>query len=236
MKAVLIITTFLLLAAPALAQDDDDENVQGCQSWPNVPINVAMVFSEPQYDFNESMAAIQQIAGDHEHSLPEGIALGITRYEPILNFNVPTEIEDLPLGVTCAYIKHVDVTFGYGDLTVMIAREVPRDGCGFKEILAHEEKHVAVARELMHKYAPIISQKLEEHLKTYGMFQAPNADYAQQYLSDKLHEAVGDIVTQMENENIERQQQIDSPAEYERLVAVCNGELATITQQYQAAK
>jgi len=226
----------LFFAPPALAQDDEDEEIDSCQSWPNVPVNIVTVFSEPKYDFDKNMAAIQSIASDRGHSLPEGIALGVARYEPVLNFNVPTVVEDMPLGITCAYIKHVDVAFGYEDLTVLIAHEVPQGSCGFEEILKHEQKHVEVAHELLHKYAPIISEKLAEHLKVYGMSQASNPDYAQQYLSDKLHDAVGDIVMQMENENIERQQQIDTPAEYERLGTVCNGELATITQQYMTKK
>jgi hypothetical protein len=221
-----------MLASPAPAQDAAPD-VSGCDSYPNVPVSVTPLFEEPQADFTQNLATIQQIARDPRHSLAESLALGVTRYNPVLEIHVPIEVVTPPSGLACAYVKHADVTVGYRDVVVFIASEIPRDSCGFAEIMGHEQKHIAVNRELLAKYAPLIEEKLRSYLKLYGVFRVENVDYAKSLLHDRLGAITGDLVAQMQSENVELQRQVDSPEEYARLGRVCNGELAAIAGEFR---
>jgi hypothetical protein len=222
--------SLLLIAHPVAAQDVDN-----CDSYPNVPVNLNPVFDEPQYDFSHNLADLQSIANDRLHSIPHyhAVAMGITRYEPILQFRIPMEVVTPPDGLACAHVQHVDVTVGYRQVTVYIANEIPADSCGFNETLAHEQKHVAVNRQLLQEFAPQIEERLKSYLKQYGVFRVQNAEYAEKLLREKLQVVMDEMIQQMQAENVRRQQLVDSRSEYDRLAHVCHGDLARIAQHFQ---
>jgi hypothetical protein len=230
MKFALLAICLAAIALPAAAQDAD-----GCHSYPDVPIAVTPVFDQPRYDFTHSLANLQAISSDHRHSIPHyhEVAMGITRYEPIMEFNVPMVIETSPDGLSCAYIKRVEVTVGYRDVIVYIASEIPRDSCAFDETMGHEQKHVAVNRELLHEFAPMIEARLRDYMRLNGVFRTRNAKYAEATMQAKLQAITDDMIAQMQNENIARQRQVDSPQEYARLSHVCNGQLSQIADFYR---
>ena len=216
-----------------MAQSVRAQDVQNCEPFPNVPVNITPVFDQPAYDFTQNLASIQKIASDREHSIPQyhEITLGITRYEPVLEFHVPIEVVTPPSGLVCAHVKHVDVTIGYRNVTVFIANEIPRDSCGFDETMGHEQKHIAVNKQILDEFVPVIEQRFKDYLRLNGVLQVENAEYAQKVLSDKLKTIMNEIIAQMEQENIRRQREVDSPEEYNRLAHVCNGDLTGIAAQ-----
>jgi hypothetical protein len=233
MKTFLFAVFFLgvvLAAVPAPAQDIDD-----CQSYPNVPVNVHAVFDQPRYDYSQNLTSLQTLASDHEHSIPQyhEVTMGLTRYEPVLEMHVPMVIVTSSEGLVCAYVKRVDVTVGYRDVTVFVASDIPQNSCGFNETLGHEEKHVAVNRGLLNEFVPRIETRLKDYMRMNGIFRTENADYAEKIMNEKLKSIINDVVYDMDSENAERQRQVDSPQEYARLSSVCNGQLSHIADQFR---
>jgi hypothetical protein len=231
-KFIFTLLLIVFFADPAAAQD-----VVSCDSYPDVPVNIIAVFDEPQYDFSQNLASVQAIARDRQHAIPhnEAIAMGITRYSPVLEFRIPMMVETPPDGLACARVQHVDVTVGYHDVTVFIANEIRQGTCAFAETMGHEQKHVAVNRELLQEFAPRIEERLKSYLRLYGVFRVENADFAEQLLRERLTSEMNDIIQQMQNENIQRQQLVDSRSEYERLSRVCGGDLSRIAGQFMRA-
>lgn len=217
------------------AQSVQAHDVDSCDPFPDVPINITPVFDEPQYDYSKNLAEIQAIASDRQHSIPQyhSITLGITRYEPMLEFHVPIVVHEPRNGAACAYVQHVDVTIGYRNVTVFIANEIPRPGCGFDETMAHEQKHIAVNREILQKFVPLIEERFKSYLKLNGVLQVQNAKYAQQVISERLQSIIEDMIGQMGQENIREQREVDSAEEYNRLSHVCNGDLGVIADLYR---
>ena len=218
------------LAHPAAAQD-----VSGCNSWPDVPVNLQPVFDEPKTDFSQNLAAIQLIASDRQHSIPQyhAITMGITSYRPVLEFRVPIVVQEEPDGLSCAYVQHVDVTLGYRDVTVFIASEIPQGTCAFDETMAHEQKHIAVNQNILEEFAPLIEERFKAYLKLNGVSRVQNPDYAKQLITERLKSIMDEVVDQMIAENMRRQREVDSTDEYARLSRVCNGELSSIADRYR---
>src|ERR1700748_401303 len=111
--SVLLISAFL--ATPAFAQENDS-----CQSWPDVPVNVQVEFDPPDYDYSQNIAAIQNLASDAEHTIPQyhQVTLGLNAYKPVLEFNIPVVVEQQSDGLTCAFVQRVDAKVGFKDVTV----------------------------------------------------------------------------------------------------------------------
>lgn len=215
---------------PHVAQAQDNA---GCEPYPDVPISITPVLDEPKTDFSADLATLQRLVGDARRSIPEMrgmISLGITHYEPVLEFRLPVGIVTFPDGTSCAHVERADVTIGYRDVTVYIAREIPEGSCGFSEIMAHERKHIAVNREVLDEYTPLIRQRLAEYLKLNGMFREERVDYAVSLLKEKLHAILDEMGQKMVSDIRIRQKAIDSPGEYNRLTASCNGQLAVLGQ------
>jgi len=221
----------ILTTSPAIAQD-----VENCDPYPDVPINITPVFDEPKYDFSQNLAQIQLIASDRIHSIPQyhAVTMGITRYEPVLEFHVPMIVRTEEGGMSgCAFVKHVDVNVGYRNVTVFIASEIPEGTCAFDETMAHEQKHIGVNRQTLAEFVPLIEDRFKAYLRLNGVQQVENADYAQKIITDKLKSIMEDVTGQMQAENIARQREVDSIQEYTRLSQVCQGELTKIANRYR---
>jgi len=223
---------FLFAAHPALAEDAYSE----CDSYPDVPVNITPRFDEPSYDYSASIADITALASDAHHTIHEGMTLGLTRYEPVLEFRVPVKGVRLPDGLACAHVDHVDVTVGYRNVTVYVANEIPQGTCGFDEVMGHEMKHIAVNRQLLDEYAPRISAELAAYLKQNGVFREVDGDYAVAVLHEKLQSIIRNIVTDMTTENQARQHDVDTPAEYRRVSMSCNGQIRAIASRAQRGR
>jgi hypothetical protein len=230
LRLFLLLTFLSFIADPAFAQDSGP-----CEGYPDVPVTIDATFEEPHYDFSQNLAAIQVIAQDHEHAIPhnEAVSMGITRYRPILEVRISMMVETPPQGKACARVHQVNVKIGYQDVTVFVANEIPRNSCAFNETLGHEEKHVAVNRELLDQFTPLIKQRLEAYLRLYAVFPVDTAAEAEPLLHDHLEGVLEEMIQQMANVNMERQQQVDSPVEYKRLADVCDGALPRIAGAYR---
>ena len=213
----------LFLAGPFSARAQET-----CEPFQDVPVNVIPVFDAAGYDFSTDIKDIQKLAHDTGHSIHEAIVLGVTRYEPTMELSTPVQTVTLPDGTSCARVTSAKVTFGYRNVVVYIAHEIPEGSCGFNEVMTHEQKHIAVNRLVLQEYIPIIRQKFAEYLKNNGMFREEDSDYAMSLLKDKLNDILSDLGGQMLVENEKRQKDVDSPEEYNRISASCNGQLTDI--------
>jgi hypothetical protein len=215
-----------------LADQAEEDAYAACDSYPDVPVNVTPRFDAPVYDYATGIAEITALSADAHHTIREGLTLGLTRYEPMLEMQVPVKGVQLPDGLACAHVEHVDVTVGYKDVTVYVASEIPQGSCGFDQVMAHEQKHIDVNKQILAEYAPRIEAELGAYLKQNGVFRELDPDYATGILREKLQGIINSIMEEMSAENQKRQQGIDTVAEYNRVSASCNGQLRGISARF----
>lgn len=213
-----------------------EEYAGPCDDALDIPVTVTPRFDEPAYDYSVGLADVQALAGDTRHAVHgghTGLTLGLTRYDPIMQVTAPVRAAQFEDGSACARIDHVDVIFGYKDVTVYIPREIPQASCGFNEVIAHERKHLAVNRKILDDYAPVITAKIKDYLRTSGVFREQNVSYALSLVRDKLQAILNEISGEVFAENSRRQQDVDNPGEYRRIAMSCNGQLAVVAMRFR---
>jgi hypothetical protein len=221
----LLSAIFFLVLMPAAAAAQTET---ACSAVAPPFVDVMPVFAQPAYNLTTNIEGIQRIAKDTGHSIHESITLGITRYQSFIEFRTPVETTTFANGGACTKVRRADVTIGYRDVTVYVAREVPQGSCGFNEVVAHEQKHIAVNLEVLKEYAPRIQQSLEAYLRDDAVFAGRNRADELALLRKNLQAILDRFGERMIDDNIARQKQVDSPEEYRRLSRVCNGQLAAI--------
>ena len=155
----LFLSIFLILIVTPNAHAQETAN-NACVADPNVPINVIPVFEEPTYNFGATLPQLQALSRDTTHVIPESLTLGLTHYQPVLSVNPVSTARDLPNGTTCVQVQRIDITFGYRNVVVYIAGEIPQGSCGFNEVMQHEQKHVMVQKQILEKFIPVLQQDL----------------------------------------------------------------------------
>jgi hypothetical protein len=206
-----------------------------CEANSDVPVTVTPVFDEARYDYSVDINSIRGLLGDTPHSIQENhdsLPLGVTHYEPTLEFRLPTKTVTWSNGMSCTQVESANVTIGYRNVTVYIAREVPNGSCGFAEIMAHEQKHIAVNRDVLWEYAGRIEMEMKSYLSVDNTFYEENPTYAVETLNRRLNEMLHRFGQQMIDDNSARQAQVDTLQEYQRLSETCNGQLAQIATQH----
>ncbi len=126
----------------------------------------------------------------------------------------------------CVFLKQVTVTIEISP-SIYIASDFQGRSCWFKEIFAHEAKHVAVERAVMNKYAGRFTDALNLILMEPADYTVPVAsdkgfEQAQRELQTGMEHALGVMFNQMTRERNERQQAIDTLEEYQRIARICS--------------
>ncbi len=223
-------TLLALFLLPQLAYAEDP--YVECAPYQDIPVNVTPRFDQPNYDYVHSISAISELAADTHHVIHEALTLGLTRYEPMLEVRVPIKGVQLPDGLACAHAENVDITVGYRYVTVYVAGEIRQGTCGFEEVLAHEQKHIRANMQTLEEYTPRIKSEISAYLKQNGVFREPNFDYAAKLIQEKLQSITNNIMNEMTAENQQRQLDIDTVAEYDRISASCGGQLRGIASKF----
>lgn len=230
---LLIVFLVFASASPAYPQAPFPQSSSAaCDSFPDVDVSVAAMFPDPYIVDSTPLYELQTLSRSGGHSIREGWTLGLTTYKPVIEIRMPISLTQTDSGLACAVVDKPDVRLGYKDVVVYVAREIPRNTCGFDEVFRHELKHIAVNRAVLDAYLPIVSERLREHLKFNGVIRQENPEYAVTVLREKLREIVEKTMLEMDAENVARQSAVDSREEYLRIGNACGGQLQNILGQF----
>jgi len=108
--------------------------------------------------------------------------------------------------------------------TIFVANEFPPGSCMHNSIMRHEQKHIAVDREIVNKYAALIGQAYQNDIARYrvfGPFPASNQESALNLIKTRMKSILTQYTNQMSAERKARQQEIDNINEYERVNKSC---------------
>lgn len=120
---------------------------------------------------------------------------------------------------------HITVELAYTPVNVFVAREFPASSCSYREIYAHEMRHVDIYRANL----PLVEAKVREELaRRYGdrpLYAAAGQGFAR--LRDDVDGWLRPLV-KAELAKVELQQvELDSPEETFRMSHACMGEVAS---------
>ncbi len=231
---LLALLNALIICGPSVALADDSS---GCNSYVPTIVNIQPRFDETEYDTTTPMLQIRDISEkgqekakktQHAEAWPVGLTIGE------MFFNISSDIMKMYIAggqMTCGQIKIVNVEFGFKNNKIYVAKEFPKRSCPYKEVLKHEEKHKAVDVQLVQEYTEKIKQALIDVSKKIGVVKASASTIVDDQISSAFNQAVQKITKEIETEHVDRQKQVDTKAEYQRVTDSCGGQTMDIVHQ-----
>jgi len=114
----------------------------------------------------------------------------------------------------------VDVRLSMQPMTVYLAQELDGSPCARTATMEHELQHVAVFREVLDEAARELAADLGGALGL-GLQRAANQAELQRQLNARVNDYLSEFFHRHRRAMEERQQGVDSPAEYARVKAAC---------------
>lgn len=123
-------------------------------------------------------------------------------------------------GPVCAVPGEVTLVLVHAEHAVRLAREIPEDGCLWREVMAHERRHVAVNRRSL-RAAAAAARAAAEAWALQAEARGPDVEAAVARLQRGLRRAIEPALARMRAEREAGHRAIDTQEEYRRLARVC---------------
>lgn len=204
-----------------------------CPPMPAGQVSVTNFFEPPAYNFQHTMSSLKDISERQASNVlkkeqPVGLAIG----ELTMGLTLQSDMVIGTDGQVCARPKLLRLDAGFQHNTVYVASELPRRSCAHEEVLDHEEHHVAIDRQLLQEYKPILTKFAERAVEQLGVIRASSPDEAERQMQMFLNTQLQAASDTIREERTRRQLAHDSTEEYERLGKVCDGAIASAVRQY----
>ena len=159
----------------------------------------------------------------------DSIVLGLTRTESRVSIGVGGKmLSDKVSGYECV-APRIDVDVHYLPIVIYIGSEFPPTSCAYREILAHEMRHLQAYRDHLPKVEARVRAALLRRFGNKPLY-APGGQ-ARALLQREIDtQWMPYIKAEMSLVEVV-QQRIDSPQEYARLGKVCRGEVQSLIGQ-----
>jgi hypothetical protein len=150
--------------------------------------------------------------------------LGLTRGNAAVRFSLSSQSIVDRTGRWECFSPQLTLTYGFSPMTVFVASEFPEGSCAYKEIHAHELRHVKAYQDHMVSIEKTLQETLNRRFATGGPWRGPVGEKRAQ-LQQELNERWARYV-EREIARVEvAQALIDTPEEYARVANSCNGEI-----------
>lgn len=214
-KIVLVIFALVMVHnVPAYAIDCD-------QSAPLV--QVKMLKKKTKTHRNFSIGNLTQLhTGAYRPGTSFVLGLGGGNYtlDAKMNFSVKQQGS-----VSCVRLDHLLGSFTIEPI-MLIARDYRKGTCEYNAVLHHEKKHVAALMKFQQKYARKFKARLNNivrNMNTMQVVAGNQTDIAQNQITEQINREIEAYAEQITPIIQGWQQEVDSPEEYRRVYAQCEG-------------
>jgi hypothetical protein len=160
------------------------------------------------------------LTGLREHPANE-TTMGLTSATSRAEVDVNLHGMSVPGGVCVR--ADIDVRLSYAPMNVYLARELVPGSCDYREILAHEMRHVGIFRDYIGGARQRVEATLRERLPAQRVYRFTSMDEAGKYFKDDQQNWIASAA-QHELDGVARlQANIDTREEYLRLSRACAG-------------
>jgi hypothetical protein len=152
---------------------------------------------------------------------PWHVPLGLTVAEPGLRYQTRFYYWKAQSGGHCVALVEAKFSVGYDDMTVYISRDYPEGSCEYDVILAHEEEHVRLNREVLKAYERKFKQAIARVLAGKKTIFAHQKSAARAAYVKELERQLNPVVAEMAAARNRKNGAIDTQDSYRRLMAQC---------------
>lgn len=160
--------------------------------------------------------------------------LGLTRLESRVAIGLDGPLLDDPASGYECVAPQVQVSLSYVPIVIFIGREFRPGSCAYKEILAHEMRHLDAYLAHLPKVEATVRSALARRFDTRPLY-AP-AGRARSLLAREIDHGWMPYIKGELAKGDALQAAIDTPQEYARLSKVCQGEVQSLIGQARPAR
>ncbi|MBU8538934.1 hypothetical protein [Falsiroseomonas tokyonensis] len=146
--------------------------------------------------------------------------LGLTLSRVEWRSEITVRSQGVAEGPVCGLPSEVRLSLVHAEHSIRLAREIPRNGCLAREVLAHERRHAEVNRRTLREAAEGL-RLAARNWAARAQAQAPDAGAAALLLQEDLTAAVEPVLARLRAAREAGHDAIDTPREYRRLGRVC---------------
>jgi len=211
-----------LLAGCWLALAVNGTRADLCADLPPPAATVQKLEARVATNLEFSVGGLTRLAA--EIARPQHQVLGLTRGQAVVRYKLEIQRQLDPSGQWECASPRITLTYGFDPITVFVAREFPPGSCAYQEIHAHELRHLETYKAQVDKVEAEITQALQRRFAGPTPWRGP-AGQAQEVLQRELDERWLPYVKLLLERGETDQARIDTPEEYARIAASCNGEI-----------
>jgi hypothetical protein len=177
------------------------------------------------YRIDNSMP-YRTLTGMKRPNVASGYVLGLTRTESRVSIKVDGKmLSDAGAGLECV-APRIEVTLYYQPVVIYVGREFAPGTCAYREILAHEMRHLKSYMD----YLPKVEEQARARLgsRFAGKPLYAGTGRARDLLQSEIDRSWMPYIKGEMGRVEKLQAAIDSPREYARLSKVCQGEVQSL--------
>lgn len=215
LPAVFLAALVLLAAGPAMAQAP----TEAPPACPGGTARVRLTVADPEPVVSRELG-VDALHGETGELRSETLHhLGLTTSRVEWYSEIETRYRSGPGGV-CARPSEVELALVQTEHTVRIANEIRPGSCLYREVLAHEQRHVAVNRQTLRR-AAARARTAAKAWAARSQGRGATLDEAMETLQHGLRRAIEPALASMRDNREAGHRAIDTEAEYHRLSRVC---------------
>jgi hypothetical protein len=182
----------------------------------------------------DNSVSYRQLAQMKHPAQPNSYVLGLTRTESRVSIGVGGKLlADPKTGYECV-APRIDVSLYYLPIVVYVGREFVPGSCAYREILAHEMRHLNAYRDHLPKVETTVRAALARRFQGNPLY-APGGQ-ARALLQREIDSNWMGYVKAELGKVEAVQAGIDTPQEYARLGKICRGEVQSLIRAAQRTK
>jgi len=223
--AALAVSSVVLLAAPAAAQARTPFQVR-CEDTIGETVSVLSTQQQGyRVDTSRSFYDLTRLKGQVR---PNAWVLGLTHTDARIQIQAGGRmLQDRSSGYECI-APRIDVSLTYLPIVVYVSREFPPNSCSYREVMAHEMRHLKTYQDFLPQAEARVRAALAKRFAGKPLY-APSGQ-AQASLQREIDRSWMPFIKR-EMARVELlQAAIDTPQEYARLGKVCAGEVQSLLQ------
>ncbi|MCO6417763.1 hypothetical protein JYK14_16570 [Siccirubricoccus sp. KC 17139] len=194
-------------------------------------LTLAVVDPEPVLGHELDIAALHAESGQQQRETLRHLGLTTSRVE--WQSEIETRYRE-GAGQVCVVPARIALTLVQTEHLVRIARELPEGGCLYREVLAHERRHVAVNRRSLR----VAAEKARGAATAWAARaegRGQTLEEAMDALQQGLRRALEPSLAAMRRAREAEHRRIDTEAEYQRLARICPGDQQRLREELRVA-
>jgi hypothetical protein len=194
-----------------------------CDLLPPPSVTLKRLAEQASVDTHYSVRELTHLGS--ELASPGKAVLGLTRGTALVKFTSTTRTYLDPSRRWECASPQITLSFGYSPLFVYVANEFPEGSCAYREIYQHELRHVRTYQDHLATIEKDLAATLNRRFATGSPWRGA-AGQTNAQLQREFNERWLPYVKREIDRVSSAQALIDSPEEYARVTASCNGEIA----------